>query len=117
MRAALAFYTSVLDFVLVDGDDNVADPSFHTVVREGSTLFLSSHSGDGIYGQAVVIAVDDVDAVCRKFRERGLHTPGNPDAPEEVHAGPVDQTWGTREFYVRDPDGNSLRFAQGLRLM
>jgi hypothetical protein len=22
----------------------------------------------------------------------------------------VDQTWGTREMYVRDPDRNSLRF-------
>jgi hypothetical protein len=27
-----------------------------------------------------------------------------------VHAAPVDQTWGTREFYVSDPDGNTLRF-------
>jgi len=25
---------------------------------------------------------------------------------------PVDQTWGTREFYVTDPDGNTLRFRQ-----
>jgi hypothetical protein len=29
-----------------------------------------------------------------------------------VHAGPIDQTWGTREFYVDDPDGNTLRFTQ-----
>jgi len=24
--------------------------------------------------------------------------------------GATDQTWGTREFYVGDPDGNTLRF-------
>jgi hypothetical protein len=44
----------------------------------------------------------------RKFRERGLATPGNPDAPQMVHEGPIDQSWGTREFYVDDPDGNTL---------
>ena len=60
----------------------------------------------------VVVTTDDVDAVFRKFRGRGLQTPGDPDAPQEVHAGPLDQTWGTREFYVDDPDGNTLRFTQ-----
>ena len=37
-----------------------------------------------------------------------------PDAPKVVHEGPVDQTWNTREFYVEDPDGNTLRFTQRL---
>ena len=27
--------------------------------------------------------------------------------------GPIDQIWGTREFYVNDLDGNTLRFVQG----
>jgi len=27
-----------------------------------------------------------------------------------IAVGPVDQTWGTREMYVRDADGNCLRF-------
>jgi catechol 2,3-dioxygenase-like lactoylglutathione lyase family enzyme len=29
-----------------------------------------------------------------------------------IDTGPVDQTWGNREMYVKDPDGNSLRFIQ-----
>jgi hypothetical protein len=29
-----------------------------------------------------------------------------------VHEGPLDQSWGTREFYVDDPDGNTIRFTQ-----
>jgi hypothetical protein len=33
-----------------------------------------------------------------------------------VHEGPLDQTWGTREFYVDDPDGNTIRFVQGFRV-
>ena len=113
MRTSLAFYTGVLDFERVDGDDDVGDPSFSVLARDGDRLFLSSHRGDGAFGQAIVITTNDVDALVRKFRARGLHTPGNPDAPRMVHEGPIDQTWGTREFYVDDPDGNTLRFTQG----
>jgi hypothetical protein len=79
---------------------------------DGDLLFLSSHGGDGEFGQIVVITTPDVNAVFRKLRERGLQTPGDPDAPKQVHEGPIDQTWGTGEFYVDDPDGNSLRFTE-----
>jgi catechol 2,3-dioxygenase-like lactoylglutathione lyase family enzyme len=110
MRQSLAFYTSVLDFELVNGDDDLADPSFSVLSRDGGRLFLSSHRGDGEFGQAVVVTTDKLDALFRKFRERGLRTPGNLNSP--VHDGPIDQTWGTREFYVDDPDGNTLRFTE-----
>ena len=60
-----------------------------------------------------MVSPDDVDARFRKLRRRGLQTPGNPEAPQAVHEGPLEQTWGTREFCVEDPDGNTLRFTQG----
>ena len=110
MAASIAFYTTVLDFECVDGNPDDGDPSFSVLMREGDRLFLSSHRGDGEFGQAIVILSDDVDGLFRKFRARGLQTPGNPSSP--VHEGPTDQTWGTREFYVDDPDGNTLRFVQ-----
>ena len=111
MRTSVAFYTGVLDFERLQGDgDGLDDPSFVALKRGGDVLYLSSHSGDGEYGQAIVVAVDDVDAVFRALLRRGLRTPGQPDSP--VHEGPVDQTWGTREFYVDDPDGNTVRFTQ-----
>jgi catechol 2,3-dioxygenase-like lactoylglutathione lyase family enzyme len=113
MEISIAFYTQVLDFECVDGGGEDGDPSFSVLRREGDPLFLSSHRGDGEFGQAIVVLTDDVDLLFRKFRERGLKTPGNPDAPQAVHEGPLDQTWGTREFYVDDPDGNTLRFTQG----
>jgi catechol 2,3-dioxygenase-like lactoylglutathione lyase family enzyme len=116
LRHSVAFYTGVLDFTLADGGDDLDDPSACTLSRGGDLLFLSSHGGDGEVGQAIVVATADVDAVFRRFRARGLRTPGNPEAPEHVHEGPIDQTWGTREFYVDDPDGNTLRFVQGLAL-
>jgi catechol 2,3-dioxygenase-like lactoylglutathione lyase family enzyme len=34
------------------------------------------------------------------------------DGEFAVHRRPVDQTWGTREFYVDDPADNTLRFTQ-----
>ena len=111
IKTSVAFYTSVLDFERIAGDGDLADPS-HTVLSRGQDqLILSSHRGDGEFGQALVVTTDDVDALFRKFRERGLRTPGNPNSP--VHEGPIDQSWGTREFYVDDPDGNTLRFVQG----
>src|SRR5213082_2810546 len=112
MRQALAFYTGILDFEHVDGDDSLDDPSFSILARNGDYLFLSSHTGDGVFGAVVAVTTTDVDTVFRTLRARGLETPGNPDAPEHVHEGPIDQTWGTREFYVADPDGNTLRFTQ-----
>jgi catechol 2,3-dioxygenase-like lactoylglutathione lyase family enzyme len=112
LRRSVAFYTDVLDFQYVEGDDDLADPAFCVLSREGSLLFLSSHRGDGAFGQAVVVTTDDVDGLFRKFLERGLRTPGDPAMPQHVHEGPIDQSWGTREFYVDDPDGNTLRFMQ-----
>jgi catechol 2,3-dioxygenase-like lactoylglutathione lyase family enzyme len=112
MKASLVFYTSVLDFDCVEADPDPVDPSFSVLSRNGDRLLLSSHTGDGEFGQVIVVTTDDVDALFRKFRTRGLRTPGNPDSPQQVHEGPIDQTWGTREFYVDDPDGNTLRFTQ-----
>jgi len=112
MKKSLDFYTGVLDFELVDGDDDLSDPSYCVVARDGDQLILSSHRGDGEFGQAIVVTTTNIDALFRKFRERGLRTRGNPDAPKQVHEGPIDQSWGTREFYIDDPDGNTLRFTQ-----
>src|SRR5262245_28311771 len=111
-KTSVAFYTGVLDFERIGGDDDLADPSHSVLSRGQDQLILSSHRGDGEFGQALVVTIHYVDALCRKFRERGLITPGNPNAPEQVHEGPIEQSWGTREFYVDDPDGNTLRFVQ-----
>jgi catechol 2,3-dioxygenase-like lactoylglutathione lyase family enzyme len=112
MRASLAFYTEVLDFRHVGGDGRVDDPAFVVLARGRDRLILSSHAGDGAFGQAVVVTTPDVDADFRRFRDRGL-TPPPASAGSPVHAAPVDQTWGTREVYVDDPDGHTLRFVQG----
>jgi catechol 2,3-dioxygenase-like lactoylglutathione lyase family enzyme len=108
INAAVRFYTQVLDFTLADDDDSLAF-GFATLTRAGDRLFLSSGAGDGEFGQAIVVMTEDIDALFAKFLSRGLV---RPDSEGPVHQGPTNQTWGTREFYVDDPDGNTLRFTQ-----
>ena len=110
IQTSIAFYTRILDFEYLEGDGDTSDPCFITLQRESDYLFLSSHRGDGVFGQAIAVIIGDADSLFKKFLARGLRTPGNPNSP--VHEGPTDQTWGTREFYVNDPDGNTLRFVQ-----
>ena len=111
--ASLAFYTGVLDFTHVDGDGRSEDPAFAVLARGDDQLILSSHAGDGAFGQAVVVTTADVDADVRRFRARGLPRSAKSAEESPVHDEPLDQTWGTREFYVDDPDGHTLRFVQG----
>jgi len=110
MRRSLAFYTQVLDFTREGVWPSEDDPAFAVLKRDGDEMHLSSHSGDGVFGQAVVIVTNDADSAFSFYKSRGLDPSHKPQSP--VHQGPLDQTWGTREFYVDDPDGNTMRFIQ-----
>jgi uncharacterized glyoxalase superfamily protein PhnB len=108
MQTAINFYTQTLDFEIAF-TSGTANPSFTVLERQGAYLHLSSHSGDGLAGNAFSVVVTNIDDLFRKFTLRGLDS-SKPNSP--VHNGPLDQTWGTREFYVDDPDGNTARFIQ-----
>lgn len=81
-----------------------ADPCYMGFKRDEVLLHVSSFSGDGVSGGVVYVAVDDVNALHRELVTKGV----------PIDTGPVDQTWGTREMYVKDTDRNSIRFAQDL---
>ena len=106
------FYTGILDFKKkypeASDTDWVVD-----LVQGDAEIQLSQHAGDGAFGCAINLRVKDVDGLFRKYVERGLDTTGREDSP--VHRGPVNQTWGIREFYVTDADGNTLRFGEPIR--
>jgi len=72
------------------------------VSRDGVWLHISSLSGDGVSGGVVNLLVDNVDALHAELIAKGVR----------IAVGPVDQTWGNREMYVKDADGNSIRFMQ-----
>ena len=104
MPRALKFYTGVLDFEIAPYDE--IDSPVIDLLRGGAKMQLCEF--DGTPGLAVTVEVDEVDGLFRRYIQRGLDTPAQRNSP--VHQGPIDQTWGFREFYVTDPDGNTLRF-------
>lgn len=108
MAKALDFYTQILDFQLCDPNAS-ADDGVVAITGAGAILVLTTFDGTPRIPVNVVVE-EDIDALFHTFISRGLVTPGNPNSP--VHEGPLDQTWGSREFYVNDPDGNTLRFCR-----
>ena len=111
MKDALDFYTGVLDFRLkyvdASANDLVVD-----LVNEDAELQLTVLESENLFGSAVNVWVDDVDGLFNRYLERGLDTSHKKTSP--VHQGPLNQTWGTREFYVTDNDGNTLRYCKAL---
>jgi len=83
-------------------DEAKADPCYMGVTRDGVWLHVSSFSGDGVSGGVVNLIVEDVDALHAELVARGVR----------IDTGPVEQTWGTREMYVKDADGNCIRFIE-----
>jgi uncharacterized glyoxalase superfamily protein PhnB len=83
-------------------DDAKPDPCYMGVSRDSVWLHISSFSGDGISGGVANLIVDNVDALHAEFVAKGIR----------IAVEPVDQTWGTREMYVKDADGNTMRFIQ-----
>jgi uncharacterized glyoxalase superfamily protein PhnB len=102
-NAAEAFYCGLLGFCRdfeVPASETKREPCYMGLSRDGAILHLSSHAGDGVTGGVVFFVTDDVDALHAEFVAKNVR----------IHIAPVDQTWGLRELYVRDPDGNSVRF-------
>jgi uncharacterized glyoxalase superfamily protein PhnB len=101
--AAADFYSSRLGFRLEfahRADDARADPCYMGMSRDGVWIHVSSFLGDGVSGGVVNFFVEDVDALCAELVAKDVR----------IDLAPIDQTWGNREMYVRDPDGNCLRF-------
>lgn len=109
METALAFYTKTLDFVLWE-EGASADDWVVNLRRGDAELMLTRLATDQAERVATNVLVEDVDALFRRWTNRGLDQSHRTESP--VHLGPVDQTWGTREFYATDPFGNTLRIIQ-----
>ena len=109
VKKSLTFYTGVLGFEKKYPEQSDEEWVIN-LVQGDAEIQLSQHAGDGAFGCAINIRVKDVDGLFTKYLERGLDITGHENSP--VHRGPVDQTWGLREFYVTDSDGNTLRFGQ-----
>jgi uncharacterized glyoxalase superfamily protein PhnB len=104
-KAAEQFYCERLEFRLEFAhrdDETKADPCYLGLSRDGVWMHLSSFSGDGVSGGVVNLIVESVDQLHGEFVAKGVR----------IDSGPVDQTWGTREMYVKDMDENCVRFIE-----
>ena len=109
MKEAIAFYTNILDFEL--REPGASPDDWVVLLANGDAeLMLTSLEGDQKIGIVTNVLVDNIDELFEKYKKRGLDTSRKEESP--VHQGPIDQTWGTREFYVTDDDGNTLRFCK-----
>ena len=106
MNAALRFYTGFLGFRV----EQPADKPVLSLFLGKTELMLTSLEGDQLPATATMMLVEDIEEIFRTAKYSGLDLSSNPDSP--VHQGIVEQTWGTLEFYVTDPDGNTIRFVQ-----
>lgn len=101
---AKAFYVAYLGFsVTFEHRFDAAAPLYFEVLRGDCRLHISEHHGDAAPGQALRIAVDDVDAFHEDITARG-HKRLNP--------GINDVPWGFREVSLIDPFHNRLIFCQ-----
>ena len=64
---------------------------------DGISVHASESRGDGVGPVVVYFRVNNIDELA-----------------EKAAVTAEDQTWGTREFWLRDADGNTYRFGQYL---
>jgi len=113
MKNAIAFYTGILDFELKESEAS-SDDWVVALINGDAELMLTSLEGDQKIGIAANVLVNNIDDLFEKYLKRGLDTSNRENSP--VHQGPFDQSWGNREFYVTDSDGNTLRFIQPIKM-
>ncbi len=107
---SIRFYR-LLGFELSFQDDAI-EPRYAAVGRDGVELHLQwadpGHWVEGPDRPVCRFLVDAVDALHAWFVVAGaVNAATSAGSP---WASPADTPWGTREFHLRDPGGNSLQF-------
>jgi catechol 2,3-dioxygenase-like lactoylglutathione lyase family enzyme len=93
---AAAFYGGILDMpVVMDHGWIVTYAGQHTAPAQ---LSFAREGGSGTPVPYLSIEVDDLDDVLQRIRSAGI----------DVVYGPVEEPWGVRRFFVRDPFGRLL---------
>jgi catechol 2,3-dioxygenase-like lactoylglutathione lyase family enzyme len=114
VAASVQFYFG-LGFGVVF-QDRREDPTYVAVERDGVQLHIQwADPQQWAYPTdrpAYRFVVSDPDMIYAEFLDNGSIAVGTrEDSPWSV---PGDTPWGTREFHVRDPGGNSLQFFRPL---
>ncbi|NWG45799.1 MAG: VOC family protein [Alphaproteobacteria bacterium] len=98
VAVAVSYYFDGLGFEPVAPGEDYA-----IVARDGVEIHLCRKGAGGLPPGGAFVEVDDVDALYRELAR---------NARVECAGPPETMPWGEREFHLRDPDGNVLRFSQ-----
>lgn len=93
---ARPFYVDILGLEVVMDHGWIA--TFAATDSMAPQLSVATEGGSGTAVPDVSVEVDDLDEALRRVRTAGL----------PIEYGPVDEDWGVRRFYVRDPFGRLI---------
>ena len=91
--AAKRFYRDVLGLDVLMDQGWIATYGSHQ--QMSVQISVASEGGSGTPVPDLSIEVDDIEAACKAMIAAGFR----------IEYGPVDEPWGVRRFYVRDPFG------------
>ena len=90
---AQRFYGDILGLEVLMDQGWIA--TYGSNAKMSVQISFASEGGSGTPVPDLSIEVDDVDAAHRALKEAGF----------AIEYGPVNEPWGVRRFYVRDPFG------------
>ncbi|MDB6063414.1 MAG: glyoxalase [Verrucomicrobiaceae bacterium] len=93
VAAAQRFYRDVLGLTVLMDHGWIA--TYGSDVPMSVQISVASEGGSGTPVPDLSIEVDDLDAALKRMRTANI----------PIEYGPVDEPWGVRRFYVRDPFG------------
>lgn len=91
--AARSFYQDALGLDLLMDHGWIA--TYGSRQPASPQVGIATEGGNGTPVPALSIEVDDLDAALARMQNAGF----------AIEYGPVDEAWGVRRFYVRDPFG------------
>jgi catechol 2,3-dioxygenase-like lactoylglutathione lyase family enzyme len=90
---AKKFYNEVLELELLMDHSWIV--TYGSTVKMDVQLSFANQGGSGTLTPDLSIETDDLDETYRRMVDAGF----------KIEYGPVDESWGVRRFYVRDPFG------------
>lgn len=98
-----AFYSDLLGLETVM--DHGWINTLQGVQQQSIQLSAASQGGSGTPVPALSIEVDDLEDVHARAVSLGI----------DIEYGPVDEPWGVRRFYIRDPAGTLINILTHMR--
>jgi catechol 2,3-dioxygenase-like lactoylglutathione lyase family enzyme len=96
ITAAQAFYQDILGLDLLMDHGWIA--TYGSTEQMTVQISFASDGGSGTAVPDLSIEVDDLETALQRVREAGI----------KIEYGAVDEAWGVRRFYLRDPFGRLL---------